>query len=1179
MIKLFQLTGLFLILALTTRAQIYEIDNINGQTVSTCSGYFYDSGGPAGNYASNASYTVTFCPSTPNTYIQLVFTQWNLATGSSLQVFDGPDNTYNSFGTFSAGGFNPMLMDVIATPTNTSGCLTITFTAGSATNQGWEALVQCAIPCQTILASLFSSTPTISGGFIDICQGGTITLAGGGLFPQNNLVYGQSNFNSTFIWNFGDGIIDTTTSVTSHTYTTVGGYNINLTVIDSMGCKSTNTLDARVRISTSPVFAGTMPEDSVICDGEEVVLIGEVETTPFEVTADLALAGQTFLPDGSGASYSTSLIFDAFAPGQTLTNVNDIISICAVMEHSYLGDLDIWLECPNGSIVTFVDYPNGCGSTYLGIPIDIDSDLTPGTGFEYCWSPSATLGTFSAMCGGSGGTLPAGTYSSLTPWTNFIGCPLNGTWTIGITDNLLSDNGYIFEWGLTFNPNILPSNFNYEPSIVDYEWTNTFGVLVDSNWTDATLAPPVGQYNYTFTVVDDFGCDYDTVVHLNVLPSYEVNFPNDTILCSDATLFLDATDNGENAGAIYNWHWDFMDPQIISTAGTYTVTKPGMYYVTIPNIIAECGHTDTIHVQYNELELDLGNDITGVCNTNLVVLDATTPTAGYQGGVQYQWNTLAITPTITAWSSGTYTVSVTRGNCTEIDVIHVQYDSPVQVNLPTEAFLCVGSSLEINPGWPGQSYLWNNGSSANIITVTNPGTYTVTITNACGSSSDNIQVINYTIPVVELGPDLATCQGIPVVINGQYTGVGPTPTYLWSNGSTNPVVSAVNQGYYSVTTTNPCGSYSDQVYLAVDLPLQINLGNDTTICQGQSLSLSVNQTGNFTYWSTGSTANSISVSTPDLYSVEVENLCGTFGDEILVGVSVFDFNLGPDASFCPGTTYFINPNIPGAVSYFWSNGSQQSSILVTDPGTYTLTATNVYNCTDNDEITVTTYNTDLDLGADTTICEGSVYLLSSGISGFPHQWSTGAQTTEIQVTTPGTYSLTINHLCGVLSDEVNINLAPSPVVDLGPDTIQISAGTTITLDAGTSGSSYQWSNGSTNQTVTVGQGTYTVTVSLGDCIATDKIIIVEKLSIESPDHLRNVLVYPNPANESLNISSEEIVISRCQLYNPIGQLVIQEEVNNHSIHLNLKSIAEGLYFLRVEAANGQYLIQQVVISR
>lgn len=1171
--------GLLLFLSLSLQAQIYEIDAYNNQTVTTCSGSFYDSGGPSGNYTANQTYTITFCPATPNTYIRLVFTQWTLATGASLQVYDGPNTTYNSFGTFSAGGFNPMTMDVIATPTNTSGCLTLVFSAGAATAAGFTAIVECAIPCQTIQAHLFGSSPAVSGGFIDICQGQSIQLSGGGLFPQNNLVYGQSNFDCTFIWAFGDGIVDTTSMGTvSHTYANTGGYNINLTVIDSMGCESTNVLDARVRISTTPIFAGTMPQDSVICAGDQVTLLGNVETVPFEVTADLALAGQTFLPDGSGASYSTSLIFDAFAPGQTVTALSDIVSLCAVMEHSYLGDLDIWLECPNGSIVQFVDYPNGCGGTYLGVPIDVDSNLNPGTGWEYCWSPTATLGTFSAECGGTG-TLPAGTYSSLTPWTNFIGCPLNGTWTIGITDNLLSDNGYIFEWGLQFNPNILPSNFNYEPEVTEYEWTNTFGVFVNSSGTNSTIAPPAGSYNYTFTITDDFNCSYDTTVHLTVLPSYHVNFPNDTVLCSDKTLVLDATNNGANSGAIYNWHWDFMDPQIISTNGHYTVTKPGQYYVVIPNIVAQCGYTDTINVVYNEMELDLGNDISNVCSNNLVTLDATTPVAGYAGGVQYLWNTQAITPTITAWSSGTYTVSVHRGTCTEIDTIHVDYDTPISVNLPSQAFKCQGSTFTIQPGWPGEHYLWNTGASTNNLTVSNPGTYTVTISNACGSSSDFIQIIGYTIPTIELGPNLETCQGTSVPINGLYTGPGPQPTYLWSTGETNPVIAGNQQGYYSLTTTNDCGTFSDQVYLSVDQPLQINLGNDTVICAGASLILSVNQPADYYFWSTGSTNDSITVTTADLYTVEAENNCGTYGADITVGISNFQFNLGPDTTFCPGTGVFLHPTVSNPLYYLWSNGSQAATQLISQPGTYSLTATNIYNCQYIDAITISEYNTNLNLGNDTTICDGTPYILNSGISGFPHSWSTGASTQSISITQPGNYSLSINHICGVLTDDVNISVAPSPTVDLGADTLWVSNGSLVTIDAQNQGASYLWSNGATTQTITVSVGTYTVTVTVGGCSDTDKVIVLDKMGIDEPIAKDLVSIYPNPASNSFVIESKSGLIKGYAIYNAIGQSLKAADVYASQATVNAAGIPAGLYFIRLQMTDDTYLIRQLVIKR
>lgn len=1169
--------GLVLTIISTSLAQIYEIDAYNGQTVSTCSGYFYDSGGPAGNYTANSTYTITFCPSTPNTFIQLTFTVWQLATGASLQVYDGPNTTYNSFGTFSAGGFSPMTMDVIATPTNSTGCLTLVFTAGSATNIGWEAIVECAIPCQTILANLFSSNPSISGGFIDICQGQSITLSGGGIFPQNNLVYGQSNAYCEFIWNFGDGMIDTTTmSTVNHAYANVGGYNINLTVIDSMGCKSTNVLDARVRISTTPIFAGTMPSDPVICAGDQVTLIGVVDPVPFEVSAELGWAGQTFLPDGSGASYSTSLIFDAFSPGQTVTSVTDIVSLCAVMEHSYLGDLDIWLECPNGSIVSLVDYPNGCGSTYLGIPIDIDTDLNPGTGFEYCWSPSATLGTFSAECGS--GTLPAGTYSSLTPWTNFIGCPLNGTWTIGITDNLLSDNGFIFEWGLTFNPNILPSNFNYEPAIEDTEWSNTFGVFVSETGSNTIIQPPMGNYTYTFTVIDDFNCSYDTTINLEVLASYNVNFPSDTVLCSDATLLLDATNNGANAGAIYNWHWDFMDPQILSTNGHYMITKPGQYYVVIPNIVSECGHTDTINVEYNELELDLGNDLSNICNNNPVSLDATTPIAGYPGGVQYNWSTLAVSPTITAWSSGSYSVSVTRGNCTEIDTVTIDYDALITVNLPTQAYLCSGSTYVIQPGWPGEHYLWNTGNLTSTLTVSNPGTYTVTISNSCGSSSDNIQIIGYTVPVVDLGADLETCQGINVPISGLYTGPGPQPSYLWSTGSSNAAIGVSQQGYYSLTLTNDCGSYNDQIYLTVDQPLQIDLGNDTVICAGTNLTLTLNQTGDLIYWSNGSTNSSITVNQANSYSVEVENNCGTFSDEIEVGISNFQLSLGADTSYCPGTNFFLTPSITNGSTYQWSDGSSGSSLLIVQPGTYSLTATNIYNCEDEDVISISAYQTNLELGNDTTICEGSPYLLNSGISGYPHQWSTGANTEEIWISQPGTYTLSISHICGVLQDEIAITTAPSPSVDLGADTIYVSSGESITLDAGNPGSSYHWSTNATTQTIAVTVGTYTVTVTSGSCSDTDKIVVLEKVGINSPTSSALFTIYPNPASNQFIIQTDG-KLKAYEMYNTIGQKLTSAFIYGNQTVVNTENLPAGLYFVKIILPNDSYQIKQIAVKK
>lgn len=175
----------------------------------------------------------------------------------------------------------------------------------------------------------------------------------------------------------------------------------------------------------------------------------------------------TFLPDGNGASYTTSLFVDGYAAGQTIISPYDIISLCVDMEHSYLGDLNISIECPNGQSIVLKPYPGG-GGTFMGEPIDNDSDLNPGIGYDYCWTPNPEFGTMLEMAD-TVQTLPPGSYAPEESFANLIGCPLNGFWTITITDNLSVDNGYVFNWGL---------NLLHDPSC----YTTAYGKLyVDTN--------------------------------------------------------------------------------------------------------------------------------------------------------------------------------------------------------------------------------------------------------------------------------------------------------------------------------------------------------------------------------------------------------------------------------------------------------------------------------------------------------------------------------------------------------------------------------------------------------------------------------------------------------------------------------------------------------------------------
>lgn len=157
----------------------------------------------------------------------------------------------------------------------------------------------------------------------------------------------------------------------------------------------------------------------------------------------------TYLPDGSGVSYTTTIDVYGYVAGQTLNSLNEFLGVCVNMEHSFLGDLVISLTCPNNTTVILEN--QGGSGTFLGIPID-DEGGEPGVGFDYCWTQYPDFGVMNIEAGAYS-TLPAGTYASEEPLSNFIGCPLNGPWTIEVTDNWAADDGYIFNWGINFTAN------------------------------------------------------------------------------------------------------------------------------------------------------------------------------------------------------------------------------------------------------------------------------------------------------------------------------------------------------------------------------------------------------------------------------------------------------------------------------------------------------------------------------------------------------------------------------------------------------------------------------------------------------------------------------------------------------------------------------------------------------
>ncbi len=532
-----------------------------------CNGFFQDSGGANGSYGNNENFTLTICsnnPSANGSHVNIQFPGVDIAEGDVLCFFDGPDVTAPMLACHT--DYQVPQITIQATAANTSGCLTITFISdGSGTAQGWNAAISCVPSCQTIIANLDSSIPDvmpIDTGWIDVCPGDRVFFNGAGIYPQDGIVYNHSDLTSNFEWNFGDGDIGYGPNV-SHRYDEPGGYTVQLTITDQLGCYNTNYITQRVRVSGPPNFNLLAELPTEMCVGDTVSLSAIVSENDSTYTLDINPANYSFqlegvrsdsvaLPDGTGEVYSTVISFSDFSPGQFLSSANDIVEVCVVMEHSYLRDLVIRLECPDGTEITLHEFAGQSGGQhFLGVPFEADEGTTPvqGTGWEYCWTADATNGTWIEYCDDNNpGTLPEGDYSPFDSFNDLIGCPLNGEWSINVEDLWGIDNGWIFSWSIAFQESLYPNIETFTPEVDSFNWVNQSSIVFYEPDSIVSVPQNAGTANYVFEVFDGFGCVWDTALNTTVLPITHPNcyncgdnvIPlNDTLICEGETVQFD----------------------------------------------------------------------------------------------------------------------------------------------------------------------------------------------------------------------------------------------------------------------------------------------------------------------------------------------------------------------------------------------------------------------------------------------------------------------------------------------------------------------------------------------------------------------------------------------------------------------------------------------------------------
>lgn len=740
---------------------------------------------------------------------------------------------------------------------------------------------------------------------------------------------------------------------------------------------------------------------------------------------------------------------------------------------------DYWYTATDGNgcvvnsdtaTVTFDDPPtvNATASEDTicpGSPLVLDANAT-GTNLNYYWTPTGeTTATITVTQGGTYivrvGNGFCYAYDTVVV-EEFTHAPI----TLGPAVNACVGDSV----------QLSPSGGPY----VSYLWSN--GATTDTIWVSA-----VGDY---WVQVNDGVCNWNSdTVHFDNYPVSHYTL-NDTGACTGVSITL------------------FVEPQLSDGADWSTgvfstsinVTVTGDYWYTAFDNNGCLGYSDTATVSF--FDAPVVNAVASpdtFCDGSSSVLSSN---ATGTGTLTYLWSpTGETTADITVANGGTYIVEVSNGFCSTFDTVTV-VELPAQtVTLNNDSTVCPGNCVTVSAsGGPWASYNWSNGATTATISACSAGDYSVTVNDGfCNYVSDTFTLSNFTVVNPLAHNDTSVCTGTCVDITADPGYFG----YVWSNGSQGTIINVCATGDFSYTAVdaNGCPVQSDTATVSVLPQPTVNAtATPDTICPGGSSLLNAGATGAtvFNWLPGGEITPSITVTSPGTYIVTVGNGSCSVSDTVEVYQHVApEVYVSNDTTVCPGQSVVIDVVSGTFSSYLWNTGDNLSPISVSTPGNYWVTV-NDGNCSYvSDTFTLSNFQVASYFAhSDTTVCAGTLAIISSDPDVINITWNTGATTSSITVGAGFYwYSAADDNGCSVNSDTVQVSETPNPTPNItaNPPVICANQGGSTVLDAGSVvGIGYTWTGGATTPTITVtNAGTYFVTANDNGCLGFDSITIAE----------------------------------------------------------------------------------------
>lgn len=484
-------------------------------------------------------------------------------------------------------------------------------------------------------------------------------------------------------------------------------------------------------------------------------------------------------------------------------------------------------------------------------------------------------------------------------------------------------------------------------------------------------------------------CSSTDTIELTFSLPPNVNLGSDTVICQGDSINLSAT----TPLASYLWNDNSTDSVLLAT-------QTGQYWVEV--FKSPCLVSDSINILVeNSLVVNLGSDST-MCFGDSIELFGT--------GQNYShlWSTGSIDTTIVADTTGVYWLNTSSLYCSSTDTIELIFSLPPNVNLGSDTVICQGNSINLSATTPSVSYLWNDNSTDSVLLVTQTGQYWVEVFQSPCLVSDTIDIIVEDSFVVNLGTDTSLCIGESIILSSIVASGG---TYLWNDSSTSPLKNVISSGLYWMVANSQFGTCqsSDSVIISFDNRPFLFLGNDTSICDGDSVRLFTEIDSAIYNWSTGLSSQSIVVYKPGTYILTVDSGACSISDEIKIDVfpnPIID--LDPKYFVCKGDSIEIILD-DSYTSYLWSNGDSLNYTFIGSGKNHWIRVQNgPCLATDTFKLKIN-QSPDSVHKTDFEICENEFSKLDAFNQGAKYLWTTGEKTKSIIVFEPGTYRVKITN--------------------------------------------------------------------------------------------------------------------------------------------------------------------------